>query len=347
MSLRADLQVASRSLDLRLDVPAGHTLAILGPNGAGKSTTLACLAGLLRPDSGRVVLGDRVLYAHEENAWVPPHQRNVGLLAQEPRLFPHLSVLENVAFGPRSSGMPRRQARAAALEWLGEVDLVERASDKPGQLSGGQAQRVAIARALAAQPDLVLLDEPLSSLDVQAKPDVRQLLRRVLAGRTTVLVTHDILDAILLADEVAVAESGRIVEHGPTTQVLSRPTSAFAARSAGLNLIRGVAEGSAVRSPEGLRVEGLPEDTLTDGQAAVAVFSPNAVSVFREPPAGSPRNSFDAEVIDLEPHGHQVRVHTAYVAADVTPAAVAELGLVPGTRVALSVKASEVAVYAG
>ncbi|HEV7171400.1 sulfate/molybdate ABC transporter ATP-binding protein [Pedococcus sp.] len=347
MTLHAELRVASRSLDLRLDVPVGRTLAILGPNGAGKSTTLACLAGLLRPDSGQVALGDRMLYSDEGDAWVPPHQRSVGLLAQEPRLFPHLSVLENVAFGPRSSGMPRGQARAAALEWLGEVDLLDRANDKPGQLSGGQAQRVAIARALAAQPELVLLDEPLSSLDVQAKPDLRKLLRRVLAGRTTVLVTHDILDAILLADEVAIAEQGRIVEHGPTTQVLSRPTSAFAARSAGLNLIRGIAEGSAVRSPEGLRVEGLPEDSLRDGQAAVAVFSPNAVSVFREPPAGSPRNTFDAEVTELEPHGHQVRVHTAYVAADVTPAAVAELDLVPGTRVALSVKASEVAVYAG
>ena len=347
MTLRAELLVASRSLDLRLDVPAGRTLAILGPNGAGKSTTLACLAGLLRPDSGQVSLGDRTLYSEKANAWVPPHQRSVGLLAQEPRLFPHLSVLENVAFGPRSSGMPRRQARAVALEWLGEVDLLQRANDKPGQLSGGQAQRVAIARALAAQPELVLLDEPLSSLDVQAKPDVRQLLRRVLAGRTTVLVTHDILDAILLADEVAIAEHGRIVERGPTTQVLSRPTSAFAARSAGLNLIRGVAEGSAVRSPEGLRVEGLPEDSLRDGQAAVAVFSPNAVSVFRSPPVGSPRNTFDAEVTELEPHGHQVRVHTAYVAADVTPAAVADLDLVPGAKVALSVKASEVAVYAG
>lgn len=347
MTLHAEIRVASRAVDVRVDVPEGRTLAILGPNGAGKSTTLACLAGLIRPDGGEVRLGPRVLYSEHGNAWVPPHERGVGLLAQEPRLFPHLSVLENVAFGPRSSGMPRRQARAAALEWLREVDLVDRAGDKPGQLSGGQAQRVAIARALATEPELVLLDEPLSSLDVQATPEVRQLLRRVLAGRTTVLVTHDILDAILLADDVAIAEQGRIVERGPTTQVLSRPTSAFAARSAGLNLIRGVAEGPAVRSPEGLRVEGLPEESLRDGQAAVAVFSPSAVSVFREPPAGSPRNTFLAEVTELEPHGHQIRVRTAHVAADVTPAAVAELGLAPGMRVALSVKASEVAVYAG
>lgn len=347
MTLDAELRVASRSLDLCLDVPAGRTLAIIGPNGAGKSTSLACLAGLLRPDSGHVTLGGRVLYSSDGNAWVPPHRRSVGLLAQEPRLFPHLSVVENVAFGPRSSGMPRKQARAAALEWLGEVDLLDRAKDKPDQLSGGQAQRVAIARALAAGPELVLLDEPLSSLDVRATPDIRQLLRRVLAGRTTVLVTHDVLDAILLADVVAVAEHGQIVERGPTTQVLSRPTSAFAARTAGLNLIRGVAEGPAVRSPEGLRVEGLPEESLRDGQAAVAVFSPHAVSVFRDPPAGSPRNTFDAVVTELEPHGYQVRVRTAYVAADVTPAAVAELDLAPGMRVALSVKASEVAVYAG
>ena len=200
---------------------------------------------------------------------------------------------------------------------------------------------------MATDPRLFLLDEPLSSLDVQAKPDVRQLLRRVLADRTTVLVTHDILDAVLLADEVAIVENGSIVERGKTTHVLTRPTSDFAARSAGLNLVRGVAEGSAVHSAAGLRVEGLSEDSADRRPPAVAVFSPSAVSVFRHRLRAVPATRSDAEVTELEPHGHQVRVHTAYVAADVTPAAVAELDLVPGTRVVLSVKASEVAVYAG
>ncbi|QGN59574.1 sulfate/molybdate ABC transporter ATP-binding protein [Nostocoides sp. HKS02] len=345
MSLNAHLRLATRDLEVTLAVQQGRTVAVLGPNGAGKSSLLGCIAGLLRPDAGRIDLDGRALYS-DEGVWVPAHRRGVALLAQEPRLFPHLSAADNVAFGLRSAGMPRAQARDRAAHWLGEVGASELADRRPHQLSGGQAQRVAVARALATDPRLLLLDEPLSSLDVEATPAVRQLLRRVLAGRTTVLVTHDILDAVLLADEVAVVDQGRVVEHGPTTQVLTRPTSAFAARSAGLNLVRGTADRSAVVTSAGLRVEGLHDDPLVDGQAAVAVFSPSAVSVFRQAPSGSPRNTIRAVVTELEPHGHQIRVRTAYIAAEVTPAAVAELDLVPGTPVVLSVKASEVAVYA-
>jgi molybdate transport system ATP-binding protein len=345
VSLHAHLRLAARDLEIALEVGVGRTLAMLGPNGAGKSSLLACVAGLLRPDSGRIDLDDRVLFS-DDGAWVPAHRRGVALLAQEPRLFPHLSAADNVAFGLRSSGMPRGQARDRASHWLREVGASELADRRPHQLSGGQAQRVAIARALATDPRLLLLDEPLSSLDVEAAPALRQLLRRVLADRTTVLVTHDILDAVLLADEVAVVEQGRVVEHGPTTQVLTRPTSAFAARSAGLNLVRGWADGSSVVTAEGLRVEGLHDEPLSEGLAAVAVFSPSAVSVFRQAPLGSPRNTIHAVVTELEPHGHQVRVRTAYLAAEVTPAAVAELDLAPGTPVVLSVKASEVAIYA-
>jgi molybdate transport system ATP-binding protein len=252
--------------------------------------------------------------------------------------------MDNVAFGPRSSGIPRAEARGRARRWLMETGSLDLAERRPSELSGGQAQRVAISRALAAEPRLLLLDEPLSALDVEVAPAVRQLLRRVLAQRTTVLVTHDVLDAVLLADRVVVVEGGRVVEEGTTAQVLSRPTSTFAARIAGLNLVRGTALGSAVVS-HGLRIEGLTEEPLRDGQEAVAVFSPNAVSVFRQRPQGSPRNSLDTVVTELEPHGHQVRVRTAYLSADITPAAVAELDLVPGTPVVLSVKASEVAVY--
>ena len=345
MSLQAELRVVERGIDLALDVPAGQTVALLGPNGAGKSTVLACVAGLLRPDSGQVRLDGRVLQSTGPPVWVPPHHRGVALLAQEARLFPHLSVLDNIAFGPRSSGMPRRQARAVASDWLGEVGLTELGDRRPRELSGGQAQRVAVARALATDPKLLLLDEPLSSLDVETGPAVRQLLRRVLADRTTVLVTHDILDAILLADDIAVVENGHIVERGTTAQVLTRPTSDFAARSAGLNLVRGTVQGSAVHSSAGLRLEGLSEAPLTNGRRAVAVFSPSAVSVFQEAPAGSPRNTIKAVVTELEPHGHQIRVRTEHLAADVTPAAVAELNLSPGAPVVLSVKASEVAVY--
>jgi molybdate transport system ATP-binding protein len=347
--LDADVALPDRGVDLGLAVEAGRTLALLGPNGAGKSTVLSSIAGLLRPESGRITLDDRVLYSHSAGSdavWVPPHARGVALLAQEARLFPHLSALDNVAFGPRSTGMPRGRAREAAHEWLAQVDAEELADRRPAALSGGQAQRVAIARALATEPHLLLLDEPLSALDVDSAPAIRQLLRRVLAGRTTVLVTHDILDAVLLADDVAVLEGGRVVEQGLTSRVLTRPTSRFAARIAGLNLVRGTAHGSAVSTPGGLHIEGLSEDVLTDGAAAVAVFSPSAVGVYRVAPDGSPRNVVHATVTELEPHGHQVRVHTAYLSADITPAALADLGLSPGTEVVLTVKASEVAVYA-
>jgi molybdate transport system ATP-binding protein len=221
------------------------------------------------------------------------------------------------------------------------------ADRRPSALSGGQAQRVAIARALATEPGLLLLDEPLSALDVEAAPAVRQLLRRVLAERTTLLVTHDVLDAVLLADEVVVLDGGRVVERGPTATVLTRPTSAFAARIAGLNLVRGTLQGDAVVSPDGVRVAGLVDESVGDDDAAVAVFSPAAVGVYRVAPQGSPRTAVRATVTDLEPHGHQVRVHTAYLSADITPAALADLALTPGDEVVLTVKASEVAIYAG
>lgn len=348
MSLTATIRVPERDVDVTVEVPDGRTVAVLGPNGAGKSTTLAAIAGLLHPSAGEIRLDDRNLFsANGSDRFVPPHSRGIGLLAQDARLFPHLSVLDNVAFGPRSAGMPRGRARERAHHWLAEVDATALADRRPSALSGGQAQRVAIARALATEPHLLLLDEPLSALDVEAAPAVRQLLRRVLADRTTLLVTHDVLDAVLLADEVVVLDAGRVVERGPTATVLTRPTSAFAARIAGLNLVRGTLHGDAVVGPGGVRVAGLVDESVHDEDAAVAVFSPAAVGVYRVAPQGSPRTAVRATVTDLEPHGHQVRVHTAYLSADITPAALADLALTPGDEVVLTVKASEVAIYAG
>jgi molybdate transport system ATP-binding protein len=271
----------------------------------------------------------------------------VALLAQEPLLFPHLSAVDNVAFGPRSAGHSRGESRAVARHWLAEVDATSYAERRPAQLSGGQAQRVAVARALAADPRLLLLDEPLAALDVAVASAMRQMLRRVLAGRAVVLVTHDVLDALLLADRVVVLEAGRVVEDAPTARVLARPSSAFAARIAGLNMVRGHVDGQGVRSPDGLRVEGIAEDGVTQGQAAVAVFRPSAVGVYRRAPGGSPRNVLDVTVTELEPHGDQIRVRGGDLSADVTAGAAAELDLAPGASVVFSVKASEVAVYPG
>ena len=239
LALRAT--VADRGLDIEFTMAAGEVVAVLGPNGAGKSTALHVIAGLLRPDTAVVRLGESVLTDTAARVFVPAHARRVGMLLQDPLLFPHLSVAANVAFAPRSRGLGRRAARAAALHWLGRVDAEELADRSPRRLSGGQAQRVAIARALAAEPDVLLLDEPLAGLDVAAAASIRKLLRDVLAAdaRSALMVTHDLLDVLTLADRALVVESGRVVENGPAATVLAAPRSHFAARIAGVNLVNG------------------------------------------------------------------------------------------------------------
>jgi molybdate transport system ATP-binding protein len=234
VTLTARAQVVARGVDVALTLGAGEHVAVVGPNGAGKSTLLGVLAGTVRPDAGRAELDGRVLYDVDGSAirWVPAHARHVSLLAQEPLLFPNLTVLENVAFGPRAAGTPRRQAREVALRWLEVVEAADLAARRPQELSGGQAQRVAIARALAVEPRLLLLDEPLASLDVDAAPLVRRVLRQVLAGRSAIVVTHDRLDALLLSDRVVVLDTGSVVEEGRTDDVLRNPKTAFTARLA-------------------------------------------------------------------------------------------------------------------
>ncbi|HET6270185.1 MAG TPA: ABC transporter ATP-binding protein [Arthrobacter sp.] len=351
MTFSVEAAVAARRFDVSLSLGPAETVAVLGPNGAGKSTLLSVIAGLLRPDSGRAEVDGRVLFdlplgaGHGAGSWTAPHRRGIALLAQEPLLFPHLSALENVAFGPRGAGVRKRVARDTARRWLAEVDAGHLESRRPGELSGGQAQRVAVARALAANPGVLLLDEPLAALDIQAAPLLRRLLKRVLAGRRAVIVTHDVLDAYMLADRVLVMEDGRIAEEGPTRELLRRPRSSFAAGLAGLNLVAGTVTAGGIRSAEGLEFAGQHDFPLVPGQAGVAAFPPSAVSVFQNEAHGSPRNSFRVTITDLEPHGDQIRVRAGELSADVTPAASADLGLVPGLDVHFVVKAAAVAIY--
>ncbi len=332
-------------LDATVQVAPGEVVALLGRNGSGKSTLLSAVAGLLRPDSGRIVLDGRVLTDTAAGVALPPHRRRIGLLAQQPLLFPHLSVLDNVAFGPRSTGTPRPQAREAALRRLAEVDAVEFAQRRPRRLSGGQAQRIALARALASDPDLLLLDEPLSSVDVEVAPALRSLLQTVLADRPALIVTHQVIDALMLADRMVVLDAGRVVEQGPTREVLTRPRSAFAARLAGLNLVSGTATADGLRVQDGTELSGLIGSTAV-GTEAVAVFTPGAVAVYVDPPKGSPRNAIQDRIEGVEPNGTLVRVRgNSGLAADITPAAAVELGLHIGAGVWFVIKAAEVAVY--
>lgn len=345
--------VADRDADLRLSVEPGEVVAVLGANGAGKSTLLALLSGLLHPDTGRITLDGQVLVDTATGAWVPPHRRKVVLLAQQALLFPHLTAAANVAFGPRNRGLSRRDARAAADRWLAAVDATQFADRKPSQLSGGQAQRIAIARALAADPALLLLDEPMAALDVAVAPAIRQLLRRVLreTRRTAVLVTHDLIDALSLADRVVVIEAGHVVEDGPTRTVLTEPRSAFTARIAGINLITGTAQATHLVTDTGTIVSGRLDPSCPVGEPAVAMFRPSAVAVHLTEPSGSPRNHLPVTITELEPRGDVVRLHTAPIPAvgallaDVTVAAAADLHLQPGDPVFFAVKATEVSIY--
>lgn len=356
--------VAERHLDVEFSVSAGEVLAVLGPNGAGKSTALHVIAGLVRPDEGFVRLGDRVLTDTAAGVSVATHDRRVGLLLQDPLLFPHLSAAANVAFGPHSRraifrSRSRAGEKATALRWLREVDAEQFADRKPRQLSGGQAQRVAIARALAAQPDVLLLDEPLTGLDVAAAAGIRSVLRNVVArtGCAVILITHDLLDVFTLADRVLVLESGKIAEIGPVAEVLTAPRSHFGARIAGINLVNGtVGPDGSLRARSGAHWHAapaqVPDGQPTAGNHAVAVFPPTAVSVYQDRPHGSPRNTVEVTVAELDLRGPAVLVRASEqpdgapgLIAAITVDAAAELRLAPGERVWFSVKAHEVTLY--
>ena len=335
-------------LDLHVDlgVEPGRIAALLGPNGAGKTTVLRALAGLLRLSDGSVVLDGRVLEDTGRRIRVPPERRPVGMVFQDYLLFPHLSVLENVAFGLRSRGVRRAAARRAAGAWLERLGLGAAAEARPRTLSGGQQQRVALARALATEPRLLLLDEPLSALDVSIRGDVRRDLRRHLREFTGVnlLVTHDPLEAIALADRLIVLEEGRIVQTGTPAEVAEHPRSRYVADLVGVNLLRGRSDGHAVRLERGgaLHVVGAVAGEV------FAVIPPQSVSLWRSRPDGSPRNVWRARAGAVERLGDRVRVRVEGqpgLVAEVTPGAVAELRLDEGAEVWVSVKATEVRVY--
>ena len=349
MSLQIDVTVVERDVEIALEVHDGETLAVVGPNGAGKSTLLALIAGMLPPTSGRIGLGERVITEVQEGRrahLVPPYDRRITSLTQDAVLFPHLTALGNVMFGLRSQGESVREARRLARHWLDRVGVLDLAGRRPAQLSGGQAQRVAIARALAVRPQLVLLDEPMAALDIDVAPALREQLRQVLAETTALIVTHDLLDVASLADRVAVLENGRLLQLDRTAEVLVRPRSAFMARFAGLNLVRGTwrTEGIALES-ELLRAVAGSE--IPAGTAVLGAFPPRAMELRLSwtDTAVEPGSVLHRTVRALEPHGELVRVRAGDLAADISAQHAAELHLQPGSEVLLSVPTEAVSVY--
>jgi molybdate transport system ATP-binding protein len=343
-----DVRLGRLHLDaVTIQASAGTTIAIVGPNGAGKTTVLRVLAGLVPLERGHVTLDGTVLDGPGVGAWLEPEARPVGFVFQDLLLFPHLSVLENVAFGPRSRGVRRPEARRRAAGWLERLGIDGFGVERPGALSGGQAQRVALARALATDPRLLLLDEPLSALDAGTRPSVRRDLARHLdtfAG-VAVVVTHDPLEAMALADRIVVLEDGRVTQVGDSAELRERPRSAYVAEFVGVNLYRGTADGDGVVLANGARVVGGDGSVRGD---ALAVVHPRAVALHRSRPDGTPRNVWAGKIRHVDPEGERVRVHVdaaVPVTAEVTASSLAELGLDEGTPVWASVKATEVAVF--
>jgi len=331
------------TLDVTLTAAADETVAVLGPNGAGKTTLLRALAGLDEME-GRVVLDGVVLDDSANGVHVPAERRRAGLVFQDHVLFPHLSAVENVAFGLRAQSRPH--AAAIARRWLNEAALGDRADAFPRALSGGQAQRVALLRALATEPKLLLLDEPLSALDITIRAEVRRELSRQLASfhGVRLLVTHDPVEAMALAEKLVVLEQGSVVQSGTPGDVTARPRSRFVADLAGVNLLRGRAYGDHVA----LAAEASLAVVEAGSGDVFAVVHPRAVALYRSRPDGTPRNVWRGQVDTVDLEGERVRVRVigpVPLVAEVTRAAVLELGLIAGASVWMTVKATEVSVY--
>ncbi|MDQ3306867.1 MAG: ABC transporter ATP-binding protein [Actinomycetota bacterium] len=336
---------ANFTLDVELAAEPGDVVAVIGPNGSGKSTLVRTLAGLVPVSQGRIRCRG-LEWDSGNGSPTGVQQRNVGMVFQEQLLFPHISVLGNVAFGPRSRGAAKNRSHEIAQAWLDRLGVGDLATRRPKLLSGGQAQRVAIARALATEPSVLLLDEPLAALDVGVAMALRFELARHLAdfGGVSVLVTHDAIDTMTVANRVVVLDGGRVAQMGTPADVAQRPRTEHVARLVGLNALRGRSNGTDVRLLDG---SSLVSTTTFHGEV-FASFSPTAVTLTADEPTGSARNRWRGSVRSVVPHGAAVRVHLDAgkpLIADVTPTSAAELSLTPGRTVWAAVKATEVAIY--
>ena len=366
--------IAERGWKVDAELRPGLVTAVVGHNGAGKSTLAQVIAGTLRLDQGSARIGERVV--DDAATFVPARRRGVAMVSQAPRIFTHMSVLANVAFPLRVRGVGRAEARAAALEQLRAVGIDDLAHKRASDLSGGQAARVAIARALVFRPEVLILDEPTAALDVEATAQVSSVLRQRLsgAGITTLLVSHDIAEVLALASHMIVMGDGRVVEEGEPARVLASPSSVFAARLAGLNIVSGpivtcpgmvgvsVGEGelwaadlSGFDSADAGRVDVASGDAANDvasggsseGGRVALTFPPEAVALSREEAHASPRSVLPGVVAGIDVDGSLVSVRVALaegvsVTSRVTASAWADLDLGVGDSLWASVKAIQV-----
>jgi molybdate transport system ATP-binding protein len=352
--LRAEVagRLGDLRLDARVDVDAGRCLALVGPSGAGKSSLLRMIAGLVRPAQGRVECGERLWLDTDAGVELPPERRRCGYVFQDYALFGHMSAWRNVSYAQR--GVPRARRRAAAVELLERFDVGRLAEARPATLSGGERQRVALARTLGAAPDALLLDEPLSALDVSTRAKATRGLLELLADAAVpaLLVTHDFDEAAAIGDQVAVIEDGRIVQRGTAEELSAKPRSAFVADLTGAVVLLGLASGR----PDGLteiELQGGGTALSTDvGEGRVAI-SVHPWEITLEPAAASTdssaRNRVRGQVTSVRPVGNRLRVGIASgqpLVAEVTADARDQLGIAPGREVVASWKATATRIVA-
>jgi molybdate transport system ATP-binding protein len=345
------------TLDLALEVEPASTLALVGESGSGKTTTLRLLAGLAAPDQGHIAWNDESWYDHQQGSGVPAWQRPIAYVAQDYALFPHLTVFENVAFGLRAQRLPAVQIRERVARELDRFRVADLAERRPHQLSGGQQQRAALARALVLDPALLLLDEPLSALDLKSRRGTRSELRSTLRSLAcaTLYVTHSPLEALVFGDRIAVLAAGKITQIGTRDELLRHPRSEFVAEFMGVNLFQGRIVGRDETGVARFRTAAgdlavMELEPAGDDHAFVSV-SPREITLHRQPPDGSARNVFVgpvSEIVPEPPHGERVRVALGTrppLVAEVTRQAALGLGLAEGVIVYASFKATGVVPY--
>ncbi len=372
-----DTHLNSFHLDINFSAGKGKTTVLLGESGAGKSTALRLLAGLLHPERGHISLEGITYFDSKRHIAIPPQERPFGYVFQDYMLFPHLTTFENVAFGLRAQHLPRKVVRQRVGEALEQVHLAGYDQRRPAQLSGGQQQRVAIARALALHPQLLLLDEPLAALDVQTRREVRQELRNLLssAGITTVMATHQYLEALLFGYHILVLEQGYVIQQGSHRDLLQYPRSSYVAELVGMNFFRGRVicceaglmctiqlqsngrPGMELRAALEEQTQKLPEP----GDEAFVLVDPRSITLYQTLPDSSARNVFQGTIVQLlhlgtpfgnnSEHSGRVRVSMSVddsvplLTAEVTEASASRMELSEGKMMYATFKATEARAY--
>ena len=375
LNISLNTQINTFHLSLELAAKQGQTTVLLGESGAGKSTVLRLVAGLLTPQKGLISLGNAVYFDSERGINVPPQERPFGYVFQDYALFPHLSVFENVAFGLRAQRLSRAFIRQRVGEALEQVHLPGLEQRRPAQLSGGQQQRGAVARALALQPHLLLLDEPLSALDVQTRREVRQELRHILTevDTTTLLVTHTYLEALLFGQNILVLEDGHVLQQGGQRDLLEHPRSSYVAELIGINFFRGHIVRYESSTLCAMQVQNGAQTveiiaTLQDASQppingeAYVVVEPRSITLYPTQPDSSARNTFRGEVIQLLRVGNTsfasstenegilrvtllIDASMPPLTAEITEASATRLNLHEGSIIYASFKATEARMY--